>query len=443
MFSRRTIIRTGLALAASTCLPLSLLAAEKAKAGKEKGKVQAEAKAAPTRLMPQSITALTQVFGDGQKLTAVTLEYPEAIDTAKLDANSFGVRSRRIKRIYANTTGLPSEAGENGRFVIVELSPKDATASLCTRMKGEVVRSKATASVMQKGTVVTAAGKSYPPTTEVLDTTVVRNLGVDDFKPFTFNDTKSGETLAYNLFTPRDYDPKKSYPLVLFMHDAGANSTAVDTTLVQGLGAVIWASAEEQAKRPCFVLAPHYAVPVVNDDAQATGALDATVELVKDLASRFSIDRKRLYATGQSSGAMLAIAMNLKYPELFAASFLVAGRWDPALVRPLAQEKLWIMVAEGDAEAYSGVNAMVSVMEQEGAKISRAVWDGRAKPEIWAEAVTLMESAKTPINYVALKKGTVVPPGFANDAGANHVNTWRIAYGIEGIRDWLFQQKRG
>jgi predicted peptidase len=47
-----------------------------------------------------------------------------------------------------------------------------------------------------------------------------------------------------------------------------------------------------------------------------------------------------------------------------------------------------------------------------------------------------------PIQYVALRKGTVVPPGQPDNGGGNHVNTWRIAYAIEGVRDWLFEQRR-
>jgi predicted peptidase len=32
--------------------------------------------------------------------------------------------------------------------------------------------------------------------------------------------------------------------------------------------------------------------------------------------------------------------------------------------------------------------------------------------------------------------------GQTDDAGANHTNTWRTAYTIEGVRDWLFAQSK-
>jgi predicted peptidase len=49
-----------------------------------------------------------------------------------------------------------------------------------------------------------------------------------------------------------------------------------------------------------------------------------------------------------------------------------------------------------------------------------------------------MEAKGAPINYVALQKGTVVPPSPQDNGATNHINTWRIAYTIEGIREWLF-----
>lgn len=65
---------------------------------------------------------------------------------------------------------------------------------------------------------------------------------------------KTGNKLKYNLFIPKDYSPDKAWPLVLFMHDAGATSDITRTTLYQGLGAIAWASPEDQAQRPALFL---------------------------------------------------------------------------------------------------------------------------------------------------------------------------------------------
>lgn len=390
----------------------------------------------------KGVTALTKVFGEGQKLVAAAVEYDREINDSKLDPAAFRVEGRTVMGVHAATSPTVSGERTSGRYVIVELSPNDPGAALFVQQKRDIIRKKAELSVLQSGPVVAASGETIAPASAAVPSTAVVNSVADDFKPLEYKDAKTGDTLKYNLFTPKNYDPKKSYPLVLFMHDAGTSSDVIDTTLAQGLGAISWASPEDQAKHEAFVLAPQYSTPIVNDNSEASSFLDTTIDLVNDLAGRYSVDRDRLYVTGQSGGAMMLIAMNIKRPDLFAASFIVAGQWDPATVAPLARKKLWIIVSEGDLKAYPGENAITAALEKEGAKISRAVWDGTSTPDAFATLVSSMDAQNTPINYVALKKGTVVPPGQDDDGGSNHVNTWRIAYTIDGIRDWIFKQHK-
>lgn len=166
------------------------------------------------------------------------------------------------------------------------------------------------------------------------------------------------------------------------------------------------------------MLAPHYSTQVVNDNSEATDALDTTVNLVNALTRQYSINQNRLYTIGQSMGAMMSIAINIKYPALFAASFIVAGQWDPTKVKPFAKDKLWIVVSQGDTKAYLSENAITAVLEKAGARVSRAIWNGRSTPEAFAAAVKKLEAEGNPINYVALQKGTVVPPGQTDRGGA-------------------------
>ncbi len=405
-----------------------------------------DSKATQAGVSIKSATAIAQVFGDGQKLTTIAVEFDENIDNSKLSMSSFKVDGGTITKVYANTTATPADKGTNGKYVIVELSPNDQGAVLYAKVYAATgqtaIRKEAKASVTQTGAVATTDGIIYGANTRAIATTKVVNPIVDDFKQFEYKDSKTGETLKYNLFIPKNYDKSKSYPLVLFMHDAGATSTVTTTTLVQGLGAVVWASPSDQAKHESFVLAPQYSTQVVNDNSEASNYLDTTVNLVNWLVSQYSIDKNRLYTTGQSGGAMMSIAMDIKYPDLFAASFIVAGQWDATKVKPLAKDKLWIVVSQGDLKAYPGQNAIAAALEKEGAKVNRAVWNGRSTAEEFAVAVKKMEALGNSINYVALQKGTVVPAGQKDDGGSNHINTWRIAYTIEGIRDWIFKQHK-
>jgi len=265
---------------------------------------------------------------------------------------------------------------------------------------------------------------------------------VRNFQQFRFSDPENGITLKYNLYTPKDYDANKSYPLVLFIHDAGVVSNDPKVTLIQGLGAVIFAAPSEQAKHECFVLAPQYPTVIVNDHSEAKPHLDVTVNLVKAVAKQFSIDQNRIYTTGQSMGCMTSIEMMVRNPDLFAAALLVAGQWDPARMSVLAKSNLWIVVSEKNLKAFEGMNASMSVLEAAGAKISRATWNGRASAAEFAVFVQNMISKDSNIKYTVFENGSVVPEGLPNNHLNNHIYTWEVAYTIEGLRDWLFTQTK-
>jgi predicted peptidase len=409
----------------------------------------------------QAASAITDVFGDGIRLVAVAVEYSAPLQDKELQASGFRVAGRTVTGVFAASSASPADRAPRGRFVIVTLAPGDAGAALAQKIQPEAKhRASPAGKPMPRGpggpggpgkagdiplydTVYrTPAAELTLPSGVKLATTRVLNQVVDDFEQREFEDPASGRKLRYNLFIPKDYDAARSYPLVLFMHDAGATSDVTRTTLLQGLGAVVWARPEEQARRPCFVLAPQYAEIIADDDSTTSDMLDATIHLVEALTGRYSIDRKRLYTTGQSGGCMMSIAMDIKYPDFFAASLLVAGQWAPALTRPLARQKLWIIVSEDDDKAHPGQNAIAAVLEKEGARISRATWDGAWPASQFRAAFDRMDREQAPINYVAFRKGSVIPAGQSSAGASGHRNTWRIAYTIEPVREWLFHQHR-
>lgn len=402
----------------------------------------------------RSVTAITQVFGTGQKLTAVAVEYDRDIDGSKLSKSVYKVATRTITKVYTNRKPDISAADRGGRYVIVELSPSDAAAPLWVTQQGTgggggtppgpggptvgdntpggTIKA-AKASLVQQESVYATDGTEYAASSATLTTSTVVNLIVDDFQQFTYHDPATGRTLNYNLFSPRHLDHRRSYPLVLFMHDASVVNVATVGPLVQGLGAVCWASHEDQARHESFVLAPEYPAVVIGDNYKPSTYFDATVNLVESLTGQYPIDTSRLYATGQSMGAMLALGMNIKHPDLFAASFIVAGQWPASQAKPLAKKNLWINVSKGDTKAYPGENAIMAVVEKAGAKVTSATWSGEYSQAQFAAQVKSMEAQDTAINYVAFTEGTV-------GTGGEHMGTWHVAYTIPGIRDWIMNQ---
>ncbi len=413
----------------------------------------------------KSITAITEVFGNGQKVSAVAVEYDQNIDNSKLKISDYSVEGKTITKVYANTEAAKASQGVNGKYVIIELStaispdtgngpgngpangasdgqngnaqqgasqganpPSGGGPSLGSAATDSAESKPLTVNVIQSGDITTADGQTYKADASVMTNSKDINLVMEDFKQLVYTDPNyNNEKLMYNLYVPKNYDPSKKYPLVLFMHDAGVVSNNPISTLTQGLGAVIWATPLEQAKHECFVLAPQYTSVIADDNSQTSEPMDITVDLVKDLEKQYSIDPNRLYNTGQSMGGMTSIAMDIKYPDMFAASLLVACQWDATKVTPMAKDNLWIIVSEGDNKAYPGMDAITEALKKQGATVSKATWSAQSSTAEFATDVSNMLAKDCNINYTVFKNG-------------NHRYTWQYAYTIEGVRDWLFKQ---
>lgn len=393
----------------------------------------------------RSVTSVTEVFGTGQQITHIIVEFNERVVNSQLSKNTFTVSDRTVEKIYSNTRPERTDIVKDGRFVIIELNPKDSGASLRLEGNDEVgfQMKKATSKITQKEDILFTNGKKLEKSIAILENNKTRNLIVENFKQFVYKDPKTGTSVKYNLYIPKNYDKNKKYPLVLFMHDKGVLSEDTKTALFQGNGATSFATPEEQAKHEAFVLAPQYSRQVVDDNGDITSDLDATVNLIRDyLISKYSIDEKKLYATGQSMGGMMAIVMNYKYPELFAASYLVACQWNPKEVSTMAKNNLWITVSTGDAKAYPGMNAITSELIKRGATVAKDNWRADYTDAQFLEGARKVIAQKSNIKYTTLEKGT--NPYLPKDAnpGLEHSGTWKVAYNIPGIKDWMFLQAK-
>ena len=393
----------------------------------------------------RSVTSVTEVFGTGQQITHIIVEFNERVVNSQLTKNTFTVSDRTVEKIYSNTRPERTDIVKDGRFVIIELNPKDSGASLRLEGNDEVgfQMKKATSKITQKEDILFTNGKKLEKSIAILENNKTRNLIVENFKQFVYKDPKTATSVKYNLYIPKNYDKNKKYPLVLFMHDKGVLSEDTKTALFQGNGATSFAAPEEQARHEAFVLAPQYSRQVVDDNGDITSDLDATVNLIRDyLISKYSINEKKLYATGQSMGGMMAIVMNYKYPELFAASYLVACQWNPKEVSTMAKNNLWITVSTGDAKAYPGMNAITSELIKRGATVAKDNWRADYTDAQFLEGARKVIAQKSNIKYTTLEKGT--NPYLPKDAnpGLEHSGTWKVAYNIPGIKDWMFLQSK-
>jgi predicted peptidase len=400
-----------------------------------------------------NVTTVAEAFPDGQKIIAAIVEFAREIDNGKLSPALFSVKDRTVTGIYANTEPARAAQGKNGKYVIIELSLEDTEAEVLPKPSGPSgpgghsgqvpriplrVRKPLKLSLKQLADFAAADGTVLPASRDEVVSNRASQPIVDAFRQYEY------KGIQYNLFIPKDYDEKKQYPLVLFIADASANSDDPLLPLVQGIGGVIWASPEEQSKHSSFVLVPQipHGVPLTRDDFTISPELEIIKELLDDVRSRYSIDKDRIYTTGQSQGCMASCELNVRYPDYFAASLLVSGQWNPeTMAAKLMKKNLFIALSGGGPREFPGMNAVADALEAAGANVARATLNARKnESELNADVKELIATGAN-ILYAIYDAETVLPDdGKEYPQIAHHFRGWQITYGIEAIRDWLFSK---
>ncbi|HUI63721.1 MAG TPA: T9SS type A sorting domain-containing protein [Bacteroidota bacterium] len=156
--------------------------------------------------------------------------------------------------------------------------------------------------------------------------------------------TYMGTTLPYRLFIPANYSSAQKYPVVLCLHGSGEAGTDNVSQLTIEPTATVWADPANQAKYPCFVVAPQYpsggtwslslSLPIRPELAVANNILDS-------LAREFSIDTNRFYVTGLSDGGFGSWDIIIRFPGRFAAAIPMSGGADPAYADSCVGVPIW------------------------------------------------------------------------------------------------------
>lgn len=434
--------------------------------------------------------ALAEVFPEGQKIVAFAAEYDCVLDTNKLCAGQFQItdyslepqipaQRRRITRVYSNDSPACAPEGKPGRYVILETdtSEKAAFSIVTYNHKGEpdpfapgptgykkpgapegpggppkgpggppkgpgpqmgYCGPKPVRVTVQQLEALTAADGQMVPAAQA-QCTEVRCDAVAKFVLRQFED------LPYNLYIPEHYDPSQKYPLVLFVPDAAGRGTDPRTPLIQGIGGVIWATETDQARHPCFVVCPAFGPEdiLTHDDFTCLPKLYKIKDLLDQVTAAYSIDRDRIYTTGQSMGCMASCELMNTYPDYFAGAMLVAGQWDPVRCgKTMQHQNIWILVSSNDLKAHPGMDAVTAAIEENGGKVARFQWDGSASEAELNACAAAALGEDVNVRYTIFQGDTVVPAGEHAGPGSNHTCTWRVAYRISAVRDWLFTAHR-
>lgn len=216
--------------------------------------------------------------------------------------------------------------------------------------------------------------------------------------------SSGGVSMPYRLFIPANYDKHKRYPLVLWLHGSAGRGQDNQKQISGGnvFGASFYGGGAGQAS---FVLAPQCPEGKTwtsyDDDVAVTPELDLAIEILDKVAGEYSIDKKRLYVSGQSMGGLATWSLLEKYPDKFAAAVSLCGGGNPKNWPAKAKVAIWAFHGDSDKNVPTELEtAMIEAVRKAGGD-----------------------------------------PKYTLYAGVGH-DVWSRAFKEPGLADWLFAQKR-
>jgi predicted peptidase len=231
-----------------------------------------------------------------------------------------------------------------------------------------------------------------------------------NFSPQFYTNGK-GDTLYYRQLNP-DANPKRHYPLIIFLHGSGERGN--DNISQLKWGVLNFATEQNQLKYPAVIIAPQcpantsWTGPGGSGTANTapmaaspTRPMELLLDLIKKIKAEGKIDTARIYITGLSMGGFGTFDAIEREPGLFAAAVPVCGGGDPAKAAALAKLPMWIFTGSEDP----AVNPEFSL------NMLEALWKAGARP------------------------------GFTMFPEVGHFS-WLGAYTDPLMMEWLFRQRK-
>lgn len=423
-------------------------------------------------LPPQSLSVklLAEVTPKGQKVTALALQYEDAVLAGNNLKEIFEINTildnkepekRTILRTYTNSNPEISSKAKEGNFVIIELDENDKNSSLYhtstkndTPIKvrardkdGKVIEVEKTQTtrvpeyyqerlvyqINQVGNLKLVNGKTIAKN-ELKQTASLGNVQtsfIDSFsKDSVFLNHKDNK-IQYRIYKPK-IETGKKYPLTIFLHGSGQVGDDNLAHLISSKGAI--STLQQEAG---FVLAPQYATifdPF--DDVkkgqkggvhwQTENRINLLLTMIDENIQKYpEIDKDRIYLIGLSRGSEGALNLILKRPEFFAGALLLSGREAYSLdwiagnatkqnMKMIKNVPLWLFHSKED-----------KISPVEGSRKNYSI----LKNELGAKNV----------KYTEFTMEKVGDNGIVNN---NPHNTWDAVFDSPAVINWLLKQRK-
>jgi predicted peptidase len=169
--------------------------------------------------------------------------------------------------------------------------------------------------------------------------------------------------MPYRLMKPIDFDPDKSYPVIVSLHGAGGRGSD-NLKQLRDWNEVL---AEEQRRTdyPSYILAPQSEV------RWNSTHLQNVKDIINDLPA---VDTKRIYVLGHSMGGGGTYTFIQSDPNYFAAAAPSAGRGGDVDASVIKDIPIWIFY--GDKDRIEGARIIFAKMQKMGGNMKFTTWVG-------------------------------------------------------------------
>ena len=164
---------------------------------------------------------------------------------------------------------------------------------------------------------------------------------------------------TYHLYIPTNYNPKRSYPLVVtaqgtfpFDQAAGQRDRWID--VAERYGLIVCSPDFDGATGYLSIPQDRPAPELVRDEK-------AAVAIVKEVMSRYTINRNAVMITGWSGGGYPAHFIGLRHPEIFRSIIGRAANFNEHLVTDDVAQRarhmhIYVFFGDGDLPGFSQMN---------------------------------------------------------------------------------------
>ncbi len=198
---------------------------------------------------------------------------------------------------------------------------------------------------------------------------------------------KKAVTINFLFYLPESFgkDPKKKWPLILFLHGMGERGNDLELLKIHPLPKTL----VQQKNFPCIVVSPQ--LPL--DKKLWDDLIDPLKELLDQVQSKYAVDTKRVYGTGLSMGGAGTWNFALRYPKYFAAIVPIAGAYKfrskkiPDNIRTLKDLPIWAFHGGKDEAVPSWqTEILVEALKACGNNVRFTFYPDADHPQSWSQA---------------------------------------------------------